>query len=103
MAENPVMNSNSPRRKNTKQFKQQAVHLAEEIDFQEAAEQLEVGRSLLNAWQRSLSSEGPEALRGLHLNTYRPEAAFQICATFRTIRVGAGSPSRCADWRLRQR
>jgi transposase len=52
------------RRTYTKEFKEGAIALAEDIGQSRAAADLGIDRSLISAWRTSQKSEGADALRG---------------------------------------
>ena len=55
-----------PRRKHTKDFKEEAVRLAQRADvgFTRAAKDLGIHESLLRSWAKKQVKEGPDAFRG---------------------------------------
>jgi len=60
-----MMSPNSrTRKKYLKDFKQEAVKLAEEVGVATAAERLGVSQNVIYSWKRALEKEGPEAFRG---------------------------------------
>lgn len=52
------------RRQYTKEFKQEAVRLAEEFGVHRAAKELGIGDGRIYAWRASLAKDGSDALRG---------------------------------------
>jgi transposase len=52
------------RRKYSKEYKADAVRLAEREGVKEAAESLGIDRSMLYQWQKQLEQEGADAFRG---------------------------------------
>ncbi len=62
----PVRPTKAKRRKHTKEFKQEAVRLAQrpEVGFARAAKDLGVHESLLRSWAKAKASEGSDAFRG---------------------------------------
>ncbi|MEY2854983.1 MAG: hypothetical protein RL030_2115 [Pseudomonadota bacterium] len=52
------------RRSYDKDYKQEAVALAESIGASRAASDLGIDHSLISAWRKSLKAEGAEAFRG---------------------------------------
>jgi transposase len=75
-----------PRRKYTKEFKQQAVALARrpEVGFRKAASDLGIDQSMLRDWDRKLEREGTQAFRG---NGVRTEHDARVAALEREIRT----------------
>lgn len=75
-----------PRKKYTKEFKQQAVALARrpEVGFRRAASDLGINESMLRDWDRKLALEGSEAFRG---NGVRTEQEARIAGLEREIRT----------------
>ena len=53
-----------PRRTYNKEYKQEAIKLAESIGATQAAADLGIDRSLISAWRRSQEAEGADAFRG---------------------------------------
>jgi transposase len=54
----------SQRRTYSKEYKLEAVKLADDIGGQKAATDLGIDRSLICAWRKALRTEGADALRG---------------------------------------
>jgi len=52
------------RRSHSKEFKQQAVSLAEKQGVAQTARDLGIGESLIYAWRQQLSRKGPAAFTG---------------------------------------
>lgn len=61
------------RAKHTKEFKLEAVKLAEQIGVPRAAADLGVGKSMLYQWRIAAQSEGADAFRGKGKLTERDE------------------------------
>ena len=53
-----------PRKKFSKEFKIEALKLAEEVGVPRASADLDVGESLLYRWRKSAAREGADAFRG---------------------------------------
>ncbi len=62
----PVRPTKAKRRKHTKDFKQEAVRLAQspEVGFARAAKDLGIHESLLRSWAKAKAGEGSDAFRG---------------------------------------
>ena len=61
------------RKRYTKEFKLEAVKLAEKIGVPKAAQDLGVGESLLYKWKKAAEGEGKDAFRGHGRLTERDE------------------------------
>jgi len=61
-----VRPTKAKRRKHTKEFKQEAVRLAQrpDVGFARAAKDLGIHESLLRSWAKAKASEGSDAFRG---------------------------------------
>lgn len=66
------------RQKFSKEFKLEALKLAEEIGVPKAAEDLGMGESLLYKWRQAARSEGKDAFRGNGRLTERDEELRQL-------------------------
>lgn len=51
-------------RQYTKEFKQEAVRLAQEFGVRKAAKELGIGEGRIYVWRNALAEEGADALRG---------------------------------------
>ncbi len=62
----PPRTAKTKRRKHTKDFKQEAVRLAQnpEVGFARAAKDLGIHESLLRSWAKAKATEGSDAFRG---------------------------------------
>ena len=75
-----------PRRKHSKEFKEQAVSLARKPDmgFRKASQDLGISESLLRTWSDLSATEGSEAFRG---HGVRTELDAKIAALERENRI----------------
>lgn len=86
MNNTPTTKAAKPRKKYTKEFKQQAVALARrpDVGFHRAAGDLGINESMLRDWNRKLALEGSDAFRG---NGVRTEQEARIAGLEREIRT----------------
>ena len=77
------------RRKFTREYKLEAVRLAEQRGFKDASESLGVTRSSLYQWQKLLEEEGAEAFRGHGNRTALEEENRQLRLENRRLREEA--------------
>jgi len=77
------------RRKFTKEFKVEAIRLAEQRGAGAAAESLDIDLSLLYRWQKQLEQEGAEAFRGNGNRTGLEEENRQLRLENRRLREEA--------------
>lgn len=79
----------SNRRKFSKEYKLEAVRLAEQHGFQQASESLGIDKSSLYQWRKQLQSEGSEAFRGNGNRTALEEDNRQLRLEIRRLREEA--------------
>lgn len=77
------------RRKFSKEYKIEAVGLAEQRGFQGAAESLGIDKSSLYQWRKQLETEGAEAFRGNGNRTALEEENRQLRLENRRLREEA--------------
>jgi len=77
-----------PRKKYTKEFKQQAVALARRSDvgFRRAAADLGINESMLRDWDKKLIQQGSEAFRGNGVRTEQDARIASLERENRTLR-----------------
>lgn len=77
------------RRKFSKEYKVEAVRLAEQRGVQQASESLGIDKSSLYQWRKQLESEGAEAFRGNGKCTALEEENQQLRLEVRRLREEA--------------
>lgn len=77
------------RRKFSKEYKLEAVRLAEQFGVKQACESLGIDKSMLYQWRKQLQAEGNEAFRGQGNRTAIEEENRQLRLEIRRLREEA--------------
>lgn len=81
------MSQKKTRKRHSKEFKLEAVKLAERIGVPQAAADLGIGESLLYRWRKAAATEGADAFRGNGRLTERDEELRRLRHEVKTLKM----------------